>query len=67
MTGEPRQGALGPVGGISATVELPVSTDAHAVQSAPEPGRRRRALVVDDEGSNAALVRRVLSSAGYEV
>lgn len=29
--------------------------------------RRRKALVVDDEESNAALVRRVLSSAGYEV
>lgn len=29
--------------------------------------RRRKALVVDDEESNAALVRRVLSGAGYEV
>ena len=29
--------------------------------------RRRKALVVDDEESNAALVRRVLSSAGYDV
>ena len=29
--------------------------------------RKRRALVVDDEESNAALVRRVLASAGYEV
>lgn len=29
--------------------------------------RRRRALVVDDEESNAALVRRVLAGAGYEV
>jgi signal transduction histidine kinase/ActR/RegA family two-component response regulator len=29
--------------------------------------RRRKALVVDDEDSNAALVRRVLARAGYEV
>jgi len=29
--------------------------------------RRRKALVVDDEESNAALVRRVLASAGYDV
>ena len=29
--------------------------------------RRRKALVVDDEESNAALVRRVLTGAGYEV
>ena len=38
----------------------------------PEPEiegvpRKRKALVVDDEESNAALVRRVLASAGYEV
>ncbi len=35
--------------------------DAHASP------RRRKALVVDDEESNAALVRRVLASAGYDV
>jgi CheY-like chemotaxis protein len=29
--------------------------------------RRRNALVVDDEESNAALVRRVLAGAGYDV
>ena len=29
--------------------------------------RRRKALVVDDEESNAALVRRVLAGAGYDV
>ena len=29
--------------------------------------RKRKALVVDDEESNAALVRRVLASAGYDV
>jgi DNA-binding response OmpR family regulator len=39
----------------------------------PEParepllGRRARALVVDDEDSNATLVRRALDQAGYEV
>jgi signal transduction histidine kinase/CheY-like chemotaxis protein len=32
----------------------------------PAP-RRRKALVVDDEESNAALVRRVLAGAGYDV
>ena len=32
----------------------------------PTP-RRRKALVVDDEESNAALVRRVLAGAGYDV
>ena len=39
-----------------------------AVPSAEQPPpRRARALVVDDEDSNAALVRRVLDHAGYEV
>ncbi len=32
-----------------------------------QPIRRRKALVVDDEESNAALVRRVLAGAGYDV
>ena len=31
------------------------------------PSRRSKALVVDDEESNAALVRRVLAGAGYDV
>ena len=35
-------------------------------QSNPSP-HRRNALVVDDEESNAALVRRVLAGAGYDV
>ncbi|MDP1571393.1 MAG: ATP-binding protein [Vicinamibacterales bacterium] len=58
-----------PVGGTAVTVELPVATDAYAPRqaAAPVPSQRPRALVVDDEDSNAALVRRVLSSAGYEV
>jgi len=48
------------------------SSPSYAVVPQPEDDidrtpRRRRALVVDDEESNAALVRRVLSSAGYEV
>jgi signal transduction histidine kinase/CheY-like chemotaxis protein len=43
------------------------------VPSLPEParepivGRRPRALVVDDEDSNATLVRRALEQSGYEV
>lgn len=42
------------------------------VTAPPEPDvdrtpRRRKALVVDDEESNAALVRRVLAGAGYDV
>lgn len=37
-----------------------------AVDVDPTP-RRRKALVVDDEESNAALVRRVLAGAGYDV
>ena len=32
-----------------------------------EPAHRRKALVVDDEESNAALVRRVLAGSGYDV
>jgi two-component system NtrC family sensor kinase len=39
-------------------------TPEEAVDQTP---RRRKALVVDDEESNAALVRRVLASAGYDV
>lgn len=34
---------------------------------ADHPPRKRKALVVDDEESNAALVRRVLAGAGYDV
>jgi two-component system NtrC family sensor kinase len=41
-----------------------VRTPADDPEAAP---RRRKALVVDDEESNAALVRRVLASAGYDV
>jgi len=41
-----------------------VPPDTGDVDQAP---RRRKALVVDDEESNAALVRRVLASAGYDV
>lgn len=44
----------------------------YAMVAPPQPEvdrspRRRKALVVDDEESNAALVRRVLASAGYDV
>lgn len=51
---------------------VPPSPSYAMVPPAPEADvdrtpRRRKALVVDDEESNAALVRRVLSSAGYEV
>lgn len=35
-------------------------------EDAGQVPRRRKALVVDDEESNAALVRRVLTAAGYE-
>ncbi|MGE0041039.1 MAG: ATP-binding protein [Vicinamibacterales bacterium] len=49
----------------------PVPPGTLAPESAPDTphpqGRRARALVVDDEDSNAALVRRVLDQAGYEV
>jgi signal transduction histidine kinase/CheY-like chemotaxis protein len=41
-----------------------VPPDADEVDQSP---RRRKALVVDDEESNAALVRRVLAGAGYDV
>lgn len=58
-----------PDGGTIATVEMPVAADAFVPRAAltPEPGARPRALVVDDEDSNAALVRRVLAASGYEV
>ena len=50
----------------------PVPAPATFAMVDPEPEiegvpRKRKALVVDDEESNAALVRRVLASAGYEV
>ncbi len=38
-----------------------------AAEAAVAATRQRKALVVDDEESNAALVRRVLASAGYDV
>jgi signal transduction histidine kinase/CheY-like chemotaxis protein len=38
-----------------------------ALQPAAQAPRRCKALVVDDEESNAALVRRVLTGAGYDV
>ena len=41
-----------------------VEPEEHEVDRTP---RRRTALVVDDEESNAALVRRVLAAAGYDV
>jgi signal transduction histidine kinase/CheY-like chemotaxis protein len=49
-----------------------VPSPAYAVIAPPEDDldqtpRRRKALVVDDEESNAALVRRVLAGAGYDV
>jgi DNA-binding NtrC family response regulator len=46
----------------------PRPTSAVVANSDPAPaGARRKALVVDDEESNAALVRRALTSAGYDV
>ncbi len=50
----------------------PVAPQPFAVIVAPDEDvdqtpRRRKALVVDDEESNAALVRRVLAGAGYDV
>jgi signal transduction histidine kinase/ActR/RegA family two-component response regulator len=50
----------------------PRRSDAAAPSTLPEPprdvaaGRKARALVVDDEDSNATLVRRALAQAGYE-
>lgn len=41
-----------------------IAPDEDAIDRTP---RRRKALVVDDEESNAALVRRVLAGAGYDV
>ena len=38
-----------------------------AAENIDSTPRKRKALVVDDEESNAALVRRVLASAGYDV
>jgi signal transduction histidine kinase/ActR/RegA family two-component response regulator len=57
---------------IAAMVNRPHPSPVH-VSALPEParepivGREPRALVVDDEDSNAALVRRALEQAGYEV
>lgn len=56
--------------------EAPAARPAAAVHAPPRDNedapatvleRKRRALVVDDEDSNAALVRRALDQAGYEV
>jgi len=48
---------------------VPAFSPSHAPAPviAGEAPRRKKALVVDDEESNAALVRRVLASAGYDV
>jgi CheY-like chemotaxis protein len=50
---------------------VPAPAMASSFASAPviaaQTPRRKKALVVDDEESNAALVRRVLTSAGYDV
>jgi signal transduction histidine kinase/ActR/RegA family two-component response regulator len=69
-------------GGAVFTIELPVSPDATEHRNRPSPahvtalpepsrepivGRKPRALVVDDEDSNATLVRRTLEQSGYEV
>lgn len=45
----------------------PSIATAPPAESAVAATRQRKALVVDDEESNAALVRRVLASAGYDV
>lgn len=69
----------GSVGGAVFTIELPVMAESLVAVSgtpvtpSPAPAeldpatRRRKVLVVDDEESNAALVRRVLAGAGYDV
>ena len=49
---------------VAATVYATVAAATADADTAP---RRRKALVVDDEESNAALVRRVLANAGYDV
>ena len=58
-------------GGAVFAIELPVMAEALVSATAAEPvdapQRRPKALVVDDEESNAALVRRVLAGAGYDV
>jgi signal transduction histidine kinase/CheY-like chemotaxis protein len=54
--GEPRPVPLAPA--------FAVATDDADLEAPP---KRRKALVVDDEESNAALVRRVLAGAGYDV
>jgi DNA-binding NtrC family response regulator len=48
-------------------VPAPAEPRAAPVIAAEGPRRNKTALVVDDEESNAALVRRVLASAGYDV
>lgn len=52
------------------TMPAPAPSDAAGTLSSERvdvPPRRPKALVVDDEESNAALVRRVLAGAGYDV
>jgi signal transduction histidine kinase/ActR/RegA family two-component response regulator len=56
----------------SASVRPPAAVMSGPLPAPAMPGemaqsRRRKALVVDDEESNAALVKRVLVGAGYEV
>ena len=57
---------------IAGTVNRSRPSPAH-ISALPEParepivGRKARALVVDDEDSNATLVRRALEQAGYDV
>jgi two-component system NtrC family sensor kinase len=68
----------GAAGGALFVVEIPVTAEAYIPQQtvahAPLPvadvvvvTKKPRALVVDDEDSNAALVRRALDMAGYDV
>lgn len=56
-------GAMTPGSGPTLDPSFAVIPRDNAVDQTPG---RRKALVVDDEESNAALVRRVLASAGYE-
>ena len=51
----------------SPVTPAPSIATAPPAESAVAATRQRKALVVDDEESNAALVRRVLASAGYDV
>ena len=63
--------AVGIVPPKPAEARTAVPGPSYAMVSPPEdqidPSSHRKALVVDDEESNAALVRRVLAGAGYDV